>query len=138
MADEVVRIKPEQPVAAARPVARRVTWLWQPNVIVFVSSACIMVIELVASRVIAPVVGSSLYTWTTVIGVVLAGITVGNYVGGRLADRWASLRFLGAVYVLAAFTCLIVFAVDKVNNAMPGDISIVLRLVLLTIALFFV
>lgn len=137
MADEVVGVKPEPKVAAARPVAQRVTWLWQPNVIVFVSSACIMVLELIASRVIAPVVGSSLYTWTTVIGVVLAGITIGNYVGGRLADRWASLRFLGVVYVLAAFTSLIVFGVDNVNNAFPADIPILTRLVLLTIALFF-
>jgi hypothetical protein len=30
----------------------------------------------------------SLYTWTSVIGVVLAGVSPGNYLGGRLADRW--------------------------------------------------
>jgi hypothetical protein len=37
---------------------------------VFISSACIMVLELVAGRIIAPNVGVSLYTWTSVIGVV--------------------------------------------------------------------
>ena len=60
--------------------------------IVFVSNVCIMVLELVAGRIIAPYVGVSLYTWTSVIGVVLAGMSLGNYLGGRLADRWASAR----------------------------------------------
>lgn len=56
--------------------------LWNPYLLVFVSSSCTMVIELVASRFIAPRVGVSLYTWTSVIGVILAGISLGNYLGG--------------------------------------------------------
>ncbi len=125
--------------AASMPTqpARR-AWLWQPNIIVFVSSACIMILELVASRIIAPIVGSSLYTWTSVIGIVLAGIMLGNYLGGRLADRWASLRFLGVVYVIAALACLSVLATDQVNRLMPADMPIVLKLLALTTALFFV
>ena len=58
-----------------------------PSATVFFSSGCIMVLELVAGRLIARHLGSSLYTWTSVIGVVLAGITIGNYLGGRIADR---------------------------------------------------
>ena len=60
-----------------------------PHAIFFVSCACIMVVELVASRLIASHLGSSLYTWTAVIAVLLAGIMVGNVVGGRVADRRA-------------------------------------------------
>jgi hypothetical protein len=67
-------------------------WLWHLYLIVFISSGCIMILELVAGRIIAPWVGVSLYTWTSVIGVVLAGISLGNYLGGWLADRHASLR----------------------------------------------
>lgn len=44
----------------AEPASLR-TRLWQPNLIVFVSSACIMILELVASRIIAPYVGVSLW-----------------------------------------------------------------------------
>ncbi|MFO7698764.1 MAG: fused MFS/spermidine synthase, partial [Anaerolineae bacterium] len=80
--------------------------LWNPYVLVFVSSACTMVIELVASRFIAPRVGVSLYTWTSVIGVILAGISLGNYLGGRLADRYGSPTLLGLVYALAALATL--------------------------------
>ncbi len=49
--------------------------------IVFLSNFCIMMIELVAGRMMAPIVGVSLYTWTSIIGVVLAGISLGNYLG---------------------------------------------------------
>src|SRR5690349_4559743 len=50
--------------------------------IVFVASFCLLVIELVAGRILAPYVGVSLYTWTSIIGVVLAGISIGAWVGG--------------------------------------------------------
>ncbi|MHC4542267.1 MAG: fused MFS/spermidine synthase, partial [Planctomycetota bacterium] len=63
-----------------------------PSGTVFLSSFCIMVLELVAARLIARHLGSSLYTWTAVIGVVLAGITIGNYLGGRVADRFRPRR----------------------------------------------
>ena len=57
-------------------------------VLAFVGSGCLLILEIVAGRLLAPTVGVSLYTWTSVIGVVLAGVSLGNYLGGRLADRW--------------------------------------------------
>lgn len=119
-------------------MTRRRNWLWQPNLIVFVSSACIMILELVAGRMIAPHVGSSLYTWTSVIGVVLAGISLGNYLGGRLADRWASLPFLGAVYLGAAITSFFILWVDRIGRVTPSDWPIVVEILVLTTAMFFV
>lgn len=76
------------------------------NSTVFASAFCIMVIELVAGRVVAPHIGSSLYTWTSIIGVVLAGIAGGNYVGGRIADRYAvspsaARRTIGLLFLIA-------------------------------------
>src|SRR5512142_1634199 len=65
------------------------------NVIVFIASFCTMVIELVAGRIMAPYVGVSLYTWTSIIGVVLAGISIGAYVGGMVADRFPTSKTLG-------------------------------------------
>jgi spermidine synthase len=122
-------------VASPKPARN---WLWQPNLIVFVSSACIMILELVAGRMIAPHVGSSLYTWTSIIGVVLAGIMLGNYLGGRFADRWASLRFLGGIYILAALTALIALWVDRMGRVTPNDWSILVEILALTTAMFFV
>ncbi len=76
-------------------------WLWRPSLIVFISNACVMVIELVAGRIVAPFIGVSLYTWTSIIGIILAGMSLGNYVGGKLADRYASRRLLGTLFILA-------------------------------------
>ena len=59
-----------------------------PVATVFISSFCLMVLEMVAGRLIARYLGSSLYTWTAVIEVVLAGITIGYYIGGRIADKF--------------------------------------------------
>src|SRR5512136_2222537 len=67
--------------------------------VVFVASFCTMVIELVASRIMAPYIGVSLYTWTSIIGVVLAGMSLGNFLGGAVADRRGSRATLSAIYL---------------------------------------
>ncbi|MCA9871982.1 MAG: fused MFS/spermidine synthase, partial [Anaerolineae bacterium] len=103
----------------------------------FVSSACIMILELVAGRIVAPYVGVSLYTWTTIIGVVLAGISLGNYLGGRLADRWPSTRLLGLLFLAAGMTSFIVLTVDRLGVRLPPG-SIVIQIVVLVTALFFI
>src|SRR5512133_3801812 len=73
--------------------------IWLAYLIVFVSSTCTMVIELVAGRIMAPYIGVSLYTWTSIIGIVLAGISLGNYLGGVVADRRASREVLGLLFL---------------------------------------
>jgi len=78
-----------------------------PSATVFISSSCIMVLELVASRLIARHLGSSLYTWTAVIGVVLAGITIGNYLGGRIADRFQARKALSTIFAISSAACVV-------------------------------
>jgi predicted membrane-bound spermidine synthase len=51
----------------------------------FLTSAGALVVEIVAGRMLAPYVGMSLYTWTAIIAVVLAGLSAGHWIGGRLA-----------------------------------------------------
>jgi len=120
------------------------TWLWRPALLAFVSSACIMILELVAGRILAPYVGTSLYTWTMIIAVVLAGLSLGNYLGGRVADRWASLPLLGGVYLLGGLTSLSILAVDVLDRftaleALTWDtLPLVVALVAFSTALLFV
>jgi len=78
-----------------------------PGATVFISSFCIMVLELVASRLIARHLGSSLYTWTAVIGVVLTGITIGNYLGGRIADRFQARKTLASLFAISSAACVV-------------------------------
>jgi hypothetical protein len=83
------------------------------NAIVFGASVCIMVLELTASRLIANYVGQSLYTWTSVIGVVLAGISIGNYLGGWLADRFPPQKVLAWLFLVSG---LLTFSVLFLNG----------------------
>ncbi len=87
---------------------------------VFASSAAIMALELTAGRLIARYLGQSLYTWTAIIGVILAGISLGNYAGGRWADRSCSRRTCSVQFLLAAGACLSALA----TNAWAGQWSV--------------
>ncbi len=85
-----------------------------PSVTVFFSSGCIMVLELAASRLVAKDLGSSLYTWTAILGIVLTGISAGNYLGGRIADRHHARRALSVLFGLASAACVSIIVVDNV------------------------
>ena len=65
----------------------------------FVSGAAMMVIEICAFRLLAPVFGNSVYTWTALIGVVLVSFSAGGWLGGCWADRLRSLRLLAWAYI---------------------------------------
>jgi len=81
------------------------------ELVVFLCGAVVMVVELAATRVLAPFLGTSTVVWTSVIGVILAALSLGYWWGGRLADRHPSPRALSIVILLAAvFTGLIGFS----------------------------
>jgi len=61
---------------------------------VFLSGALVMVLEMVGARVLAPHVGTSAVVWTSLIGVMLACLALGAWVGGRAADKAHSRRGL--------------------------------------------
>lgn len=76
------------------------------ELIAFLTGFVLMAFELTASRILAPAIGSSTYVWTSVIGVIIAALSVGYYTGGKLADTRdnaldvAALCFIAAVAVV--------------------------------------
>jgi spermidine synthase len=64
------------------------------NVVVFVSGAVLMALEIVGSRVLAPYFGNSIFVWGSLISVVMAALSIGYYWGGRLSVRQPSYRQL--------------------------------------------
>lgn len=112
--------------------------------VVFTASFCTMVIELAAGRVLAPYVGVSLYTWTSIIGVVLAGISAGAWAGGWLADRrplastlgW--LLFASGLAAIAIVPATALLAADHGLLTSLGIATTLLeRVVVLSFLLFF-
>lgn len=61
----------------------------------FLAGAAMMIIEICAFRLLAPLFGNSVYTWTALIGVILIAFSAGGFIGGRLADKYSSIQLLG-------------------------------------------
>jgi spermidine synthase len=108
------------------------------NLVVFIASFCTLVIEIVAGRIMAPYVGVSLYTWTSIIGVVLAGISIGAWIGGILADRYPRPSTLGWLLFLSGLGALTIAPLTDLIGAAPLRTTLMLRILLLTTAIFFV
>lgn len=73
------------------------------DTVAFVTGFALMAYELVASRLLAPTIGSSTYIWTSVIGVIIAALSLGFTVGGRLADKRVNIRDIS--YLLLGSAC---------------------------------
>jgi spermidine synthase len=76
--------------------------------VVFAAGVGTLATEIAASRLLAPYFGNSTIVWANVIGLTLASLSVGYWLGGRLADRYPTPRALGLV--VAAAACLVAFA----------------------------
>ena len=55
--------------------------------VVFVTGACVLVIEIAAVRILSPYYGNTIFSFSSVITVILAALSIGYYAGGRLADK---------------------------------------------------
>jgi len=76
--------------------------------IVFLSGASVMVLELVGSRIVAPYLGTSIYIWTALIGVILGALSVGYVWGGTIADRAPTYERLAFLFLCAAVATALV------------------------------
>ncbi len=101
---------------------RRFPWyLLVPSATAFFTGGCTTTLVLVASRLIARSVGSSLYTWTSIFSVVLSGLALGHYLGGRLGDRYHARRTLAVLFGLSSAACV---GMIVANNMAGGWIGL--------------
>ena len=73
---------------------------------VILCGAAVMVLELIGTRVLAPIFGNSLYVWTSLIAVALVSLTCGYPLGGAIADRWPRPRTFFELIALAGILTL--------------------------------
>jgi hypothetical protein len=78
-----------------------------------------MTLEILASNLMAPYFGTSVYTWGSIIGVFLVAMTLGYAIGG-LFSRWT--RRLHVLGLLLAAGSLLVLAIPFVYGAVCGAI----------------
>lgn len=71
------------------------------EITVFVCGALVMIYEITGSRLLAPYIGTSVYVWTSLIGVILAALSLGYWLGGKTADKNPDVKILASVIFLA-------------------------------------
>jgi spermidine synthase len=71
---------------------------------VFLTGAAVLIFEVTAVRALSPFFGTSIYVVSSVLTIILAALSFGYYVGGRLADRLPDVR---ALYLIIGFAGLL-------------------------------
>lgn len=76
--------------------------------VVFTTGACVLVIEVVATRILAPYFGNTIYSVSSIIGVVLAALSFGYYFGGSYADKFPfAKKFYQIIWLSGLATLLL-------------------------------
>jgi len=81
-----------------------------------------MIYELVGTRVVSPYLGASTYIWTSIIGVVLASLSIGYWWGGKWADDRPALGKLAPLFAMAA---ILVAATGWLSDIAQWSLSLV-------------
>jgi spermidine synthase len=90
---------------------------WTAAALVFGSSGAVLVVELAALRLLAPYFGLTLETNTLIIGLALAAIAIGSWMGGRAADRFAPRALLGPLLAVSGGAVALLPAVVRGTGA---------------------
>lgn len=106
--------------------------------VVFITGASVLIVEIVATRILAPYYGNTIFTVSSVIGIILAALSCGYYIGGRLADRNPSpARFYGIILLGGLSVLILRLVVSLFMPKLGYGLSMVSGPLVSSIALFF-
>jgi len=108
------------------------------EIIVFSGGTAVMIFELVGGRVLAPFVGTSIFVWSSLIGVILAALSAGYWWGGRRADKKPDYKDFSRVIFLAAVLIALagIFKLPILNYLQKTIKDIRLESIVATLILF--
>lgn len=105
----------------------------------FLTGFVLMSLEITASRLAAPIVGTSVYTWTTIIGVILLALSVGNIIGGKLADKSNNKNALSVIFLFCGVSIAVIpFLVKLIPQFIGASESLVGVIFIVSVSLFFI
>ena len=78
------------------------TYKYILEIAVFICGAVVMIFELVGSRILGPYFGTSIFVWSSLIGIILGSLSLGYYFGGKIADKKPSFNNLSLIIFLSS------------------------------------
>ena len=85
------------------------------EIAVFISGAVVLIFEILGSRVMGPYVGTSVYVWTSLIGVILGSLSFGYWLGGKYADRNPQIKTLSLIILLGAVSIFLTTLIKDIT-----------------------
>ena len=108
------------------------------NLAVFATGAAVLILEIAATRLLSPYYGSTLYTVSSVITVVLGALSLGYATGGRLADRHPEGAWFYGVIALSGLAVLVLrLLAVTLLPAVGFDLPLTTGPLVMSLALFF-
>jgi len=105
---------------------------------VFVCGAVVMIYEINGSRILAPFIGTSTYIWTSLIGVILASLSLGYWYGGKIADKRPRISILASfIFLAGGLVSVTILTKEIVLGSVAGmNVGLEIKSLLASIFLF--
>lgn len=105
--------------------------------VAFLSGGVLLGLEIVASRILAPYFGNSVYVWGSLISVFLLALSIGYWLGGVQADKRPSLGALARILASASVCILVLPLVYLPVGKFIAELGLEFRFSVLLISLLF-
>lgn len=95
------------------------------EITILLVGAFTMIFEIVGSRIIGPYMGTSVYVWTSLIGIIFASLSLGYWFGGLLSVKKSSYVLLSMMLIASAIFILFtaqtnIYILDRIVKYIPG------------------
>lgn len=104
---------------------------------VFITGAGILIIEVLGMRILAPFYGSTIFTTSSVIGVILGALSLGYWQGGKLADKNPNPRLFSLLILLSGLLTILINALLKPLGPLGYIFGFRIGPIILSLFLFF-
>lgn len=85
-----------------------------------------MELEILGTRLLAPIFGPTIYVWTSLIGITLTFLAIGYWYGGKLADRGKiNINTLGLIVLLLGVYIALVPRISRLVFSFSVDLDII-------------
>ena len=81
--------------------------------VVFITGAVILSVEILAFRILSPFFGNTIYSTSSIIGVVLGALSLGYYFGGKFSDKRPSPQLLYLIISFGGLSCILIPAISR-------------------------